>query len=66
MDVFNRLLLTHTFYEESLLTVNTATPGTTLDLGTTIAGTEIATGIDISTTGDKYFNFTFTSRGCRG
>jgi hypothetical protein len=27
-------------------------------LGSTIAGTEIATGIDISTTGAKYFNFT--------
>jgi hypothetical protein len=40
------------------VTVNTATPATTLDLGTTIAGTEIATGIDISTTGNKYFNFT--------
>ena len=38
--------------------VDSATSGVTLDLGTSVSGTEIASGIDISSTGSKYFNFT--------
>jgi len=37
--------------------VNTAHAGVTLDIGTTVGGSEIASGIDISTTGSKFPNF---------
>ena len=40
------------------VSVASATSGVTLDLGTSVSGTEIASGIDISSTGSKYFNFT--------